>query len=118
MSRFKSSVFDFGTVPLSKAVVDWKYEFIEECNDFHYVDTGCMCTTLTETDKKTFIKGILQLGLAGISSSPGIHEVSKTIGMFHDETLPEWIADDLGKRIRHPQKKFEYLTLRGFVEVT
>ena len=118
MSQFKNKVFDFGTVPFTSSVVDWSYEFKEPCKNFHYVNTGCACTLMTDSDKTTFIKGIFQLGLAGISQEPGVHEVSKTITVYYDKDVEEYIPDNIGRRVMNPNKKFEYLTLRGLVEIS
>lgn len=118
MSRFKSSVFNFGTVPMSTGTINWKFEFAEICKDLHYVDTGCICTTMTDSDKRTFIEGTLQLGLAGVSQTPGVHEVTKKIDVYYQKYVDEFIPDSLGRRIRNPHKKYDTLTLRGFVEVS
>ena len=119
MSAFINDTFDFGEVNLKDTdTITWEFFFKEPCFDYHYTDTYCICTQLTEKDLLKKLKGTLALGLAGVPSTPGKHVVDKQLTVYYDPSIQERVSSPQGARVFNPNKKTESLFIRGTVIVS
>lgn len=118
MSKEIRSVFEFDIQYRPGVAVSWKFDF-DNLDEIHYINSGCYCTVLQELGTN-YISGVLNIDHAMSSElreKEGAHEVEKTVAVYLDDSVPEFIKGELSRRTYNPLKRIINLTIRGIVRV-
>lgn len=122
MSKLISNpTFDMGSFYYEKGLKK-QFEFkFDDLSNLHYFYLGCgSCTTITKIDKETnTIKGFVDIdsAIGSLKDSIGEHSISKYLSVKFDPEKPEFIADEIGKRIFNTDIVLLHLTIKFLVRV-
>lgn len=101
--RLSKASFDFGEIPL-KGVYEQSVKIEEGIEDFHYMFPSCSCGIVTLKDNTIHLEFTPEKSISKLEKGQTMFK-PVYVHVYLDEEIPEFVADDNGRRILNSYKK-------------
>ena len=117
----KKDLVNLGNVS-REDIVDFSLELREDIPfPVQYVAVSCGCTTITSTREEVeetgIINGKITIANAGVGEAAGEYRINRTLTVYFDDGVDEFIANENLMKRANPEKALERFTITGLAIV-